>query len=111
MQDPKRSDLPRDFARLSGSGPLKIVRALYHLPSWARLVYRLLKDPRMPWWLKTLPFLAIAYVLCPIDVIPDFIPALGVTDDVGVVFLAISIFFRKAPPAVLEEHVRAISGE
>lgn len=63
-----------------------------------------LRDPRTPaisrWCLRA----AIAYLLSPIDLIPDFIPVLGQLDDVIIVplLLAIARFF--VPAHVLAEH-------
>ena len=49
-------------------------------------VYRLaLKHPRTPWPAKFLLGAAVAYLLSPLDLIPDFIPGLGHLDDVIVV--------------------------
>ncbi len=39
-------------------------------------------DPRLTLLPRLLAFLAIAYALSPLDLIPDFIPVLGVVDDV-----------------------------
>jgi uncharacterized membrane protein YkvA (DUF1232 family) len=45
-------------------------------------VYQLvLTDPRTPWLPKVILSIAIAYLLSPIDLIPDFIPVLGQLDD------------------------------
>ncbi len=41
-------------------------------------------DPRTPAWAKAAIGAAIAYVIAPLDAIPDFIPVAGWTDDIGV---------------------------
>jgi len=38
-------------------------------------------DPRVPWHAKLLAVMIAAYALSPIDLIPDFIPMLGLLDD------------------------------
>ena len=58
-------------------------------------------DPTTPLWAKSILAAAIAYVLCPFDAIPDFIPIVGWTDDVGVVGGALS---GAAGACVSEEH-------
>ena len=44
-----------------------------------RLVWRLYFDPRVPLWVKTLPTAAVAYLVWPIDLVPELaIPVVGV---------------------------------
>jgi uncharacterized membrane protein YkvA (DUF1232 family) len=47
-----------------------------------------------PWWVKIVVALGILYLLNPIDLIPDFIPVIGVMDDVALV-LVLSNLVRK----------------
>ncbi|MEF9944473.1 MAG: YkvA family protein [Burkholderiaceae bacterium] len=60
-------------------------------------------DPRTPWIVKLLVFAAVAYALSPIDLIPDFIPVLGLLDDLVILPLLISLAIRLTPPAVLAD--------
>jgi uncharacterized membrane protein YkvA (DUF1232 family) len=46
----------------------------------------------MPPWLRLVLLAALAYVISPIDLAPDFIPVLGWADDIGVIALAIYLF-------------------
>jgi len=49
-------------------------------------VYRLvLKHPQTPWIAKLFLGLAVAYLLLPFDLIPDFIPVIGQLDDVVII--------------------------
>jgi len=69
-----------------------------------------LADPATPAWAKAIIGAAIAYVLCPLDAIPDCIPVLGWTDDLAVLGAAIS---GAARVCITEEHrrkARAILG-
>ena len=50
-------------------------------PLYGRLFLELVRDERVPWSRKVLLGLAAAYVASPIDLIPDFIPVLGLLDD------------------------------
>lgn len=44
-----------------------------------------LKRPEVSVWAKVIAFVAVAYALSPIDLIPDFIPVLGYLDDLIIV--------------------------
>jgi uncharacterized membrane protein YkvA (DUF1232 family) len=54
-------------------------------------LWPLLRDPRIPLWAKAaIPALAAAYVISPVDLIPDFLLGAGQLDDIGVMLLAAS---------------------
>ncbi|GMU62566.1 MAG: hypothetical protein AMXMBFR34_43290 [Myxococcaceae bacterium] len=62
-----------------------------------------LGNPQVPRWRKLLGLLAVAYVVLPVDAVPDVVPIFGWLDDVGVVaavatFLVRDIKRRGAPP-------------
>ena len=46
-------------------------------------------DPKTPRWVQAVLFGALAYFILPSDVIPDFIAALGYTDDAAIMFAAL----------------------
>src|SRR5205085_309823 len=75
-----------------------------------RLVGRLLKDTRVPTYLKVLPFAPILYFLFPLDVIPDLIPVIGQMDDLGVLMVALQAFVMLVPQYVVDEHRDDIAG-
>jgi len=74
----------------------------------AQLAWRLLWDQRVPLWTKFIPPLAMAYVLFPIDLIPDVALGLGQLDDVAVLLIGVKLFIELAPPDVVHEHLRAL---
>jgi uncharacterized membrane protein YkvA (DUF1232 family) len=62
------------------------------------------RDPRCPWYARAVGLLVTAYALSPIDLIPDFIPVLGLLDDVILVPLGLWLFVRLLPAGLFEEH-------
>ena len=66
-------------------------------------VYLAAKDPRTPWYAKVVAICTVAYMLSPIDLIPDFIPILGYLDDVIIVPAGVALAIRLIPAEVLEE--------
>jgi uncharacterized membrane protein YkvA (DUF1232 family) len=63
----------------------------------ARQLWFALRHPAAPTWLKVGTAFIVLYVLSPIDLIPDFIPLLGVMDDVVLVPLAIRFLLKRLP--------------
>ncbi|MBI1745375.1 MAG: DUF1232 domain-containing protein [Acidobacteria bacterium] len=78
--------------------------ALQLIPSLLRLLYRLLRDDRVSPGDKLIVAAAIAYVLLPFDVIPDFIPFFGQVDDIYVVALALLRLLHHSDESVLREN-------
>lgn len=76
-----------------------------------RVLYLALKDPRMPWYARIFAALVVAYALSPIDLIPDFIPVLGLLDDLLLVPAGIYLVMKMVPDEVLEEHRQKIRSE
>lgn len=84
------------------------------LLAWARTlkrqtltVYFAARDPRMPWIPRVVALGVAAYALSPIDLIPDFIPVLGLLDDLLIVPLGIALVIRLTPRSVLDDVRRA----
>ncbi len=73
-----------------------------------RLVYYLVRDPEVPFYLKLLPFTAVLYALFPFDLLPDFAPIVGQLDDVTALLVGAKVFIELAPPAVVARHMQRI---
>lgn len=81
--------------------------------SWPQLVKKLkmeinilievYRDPRIPWYTRALLAVLLAYMLSPLDLIPDFIPVLGYLDDVILIPLLIFLVLKLTPGYVIEE--------
>ena len=80
------------------------------LVSQARLTWRLLREPRVPLLTKSVPVLAAAYVISPLDFIPDVLPLIGEIDDVAVILIAIGVFIKLCPSGAVDFHRSAIAG-
>ena len=62
-----------------------------------------LKHPNLPWAARLVVLVAVGYALCPIDLIPDFIPGLGLLDDLVILPLLILLAVKLTPPGLLDE--------
>ncbi|MFC7735871.1 YkvA family protein [Roseomonas sp. GCM10028921] len=62
------------------------------------------RDHRTPWYARALALAIAAYALSPIDLIPDFIPVLGLLDEAILLPLAIRLAIRLIPQALMAEH-------
>ena len=62
-----------------------------------------LRHPDTPMLAKIFLGLAIAYVLMPFDLIPDFIPVIGQLDDLVVVPLLVYVALKMIPELVMSE--------
>jgi uncharacterized membrane protein YkvA (DUF1232 family) len=62
-----------------------------------------LGDARVPWYAKALAVIVVAYAVCPIDLIPDFIPVLGLLDDLIIIPAGMYLVFRLVPAEVMDE--------
>jgi len=75
----------------------------------ARLVWRLLRDPEVPSWLKMIPPATLLYLLFPIDFLPDLAPGLGQLDDIAVILLGVKLFIELCPQDIVRRHLREMS--
>ena len=78
--------------------------ALRLLPDVIRLVRRLASDRSLPRGVRIRLWLLLAYLLSPIDLVPDFVPVLGYADDVVVVAWALRSVVRRAGREALIRH-------
>ena len=81
-----------------------VIHYIRQLPNFLRLLYGLITDPRVAVVDKLFVFGAIAYIITPVDLIPDFIPFLGEVDDVYLLVLALQRLISNAGRTVLLDH-------
>ena len=70
----------------------------------AHAVWLVARDPRTPWPARLLCLLIAAYALSPIDLIPDFIPVIGLLDDALLIPAGIWLVGRLLPAGLMDEH-------
>ena len=63
--------------------------------SFGSKLYRYMKDPRVSRWKKAAGVAALAYLVLPIDAVPDVIPMVGWLDDIGVLSAAAMFVTRE----------------
>lgn len=63
-------------------------------------------DPQTPAKAKALLLAALAYFVLPADLLPDFIPGLGFTDDLAVIVAAVSMVREHMTPLHRQRAVR-----
>ena len=90
----------RWLARLRSGANLARIRV--HLIA----LWMLFRHPQTPRAAKWVAIAVIAYAVSPIDLIPDFIPVLGLLDDVIIVPLGIALAVRLTPRPLWEQMLR-----
>ena len=96
-----KKGLRRKFTDLIKRASKNVVRQVLTL-------FVMLKDPNVPKWVKVSIVGALGYLICPIDLYPDFLPC-GYTDDIAIIALLlaeISIYHTMAIKAQVAELMR-----
>jgi uncharacterized membrane protein YkvA (DUF1232 family) len=75
-----------------------------------KLIVRLIGDRRVNPWLKVIPVAGLAYLISPLDIIPDImLPVIGELDDAAILWLTNYLFIELCPPEIVAEHVKALN--
>lgn len=110
MSDSVRPDEvipPNGGSRVGGAGvqlrslALDVVQLV---PNLVKLLTRLMKDPRVPRRSKLMIGGLVAYLVSPIDLVPDFLPGVGRVDDVLIAVFVINHLIDRAGEDVVLEH-------
>jgi len=67
------------------------------------VLWFILKDPRTPWYSRVIAGAAVGYVLSPVQLIPSFIPFIGLMDDVAVLSAGMALVRWLTAAAVLQD--------
>ena len=82
----------------------KMGEYLFLLPDFFILVCRLAVDKRVPTKQKLMAGGIIAYVIMPLDIIPDFIPLIGHVDDLVLVVMGLNMILNEIDAKVLADN-------
>jgi uncharacterized membrane protein YkvA (DUF1232 family) len=74
-----------------------------HIYMEARVLYFVLKNPRARWYERLVAACSVGYFFSPIQLIPNFIPVIGLADDVLVLLLGAKLLRKITPPELLAE--------
>jgi uncharacterized membrane protein YkvA (DUF1232 family) len=81
-----------------------VIEAALLLPNIVKLLSRLLRDRRVPMRRKAFIGAVLAYVISPVDLIPDFVIGIGRLDDLVLVSLAIDHLMSGAGEDIVRSH-------
>ncbi len=77
----------------------------------ARVLWYALQHPQSPRWLKLGAVGMVAYLLSPIDLIPDVLPVLGMVDDLVLIPMAMRWLLGRLPSSIRDYAERRARGE
>src|SRR5918912_2590280 len=66
-------------------------------------LYLAYRHPKTPWYAKLFAALIVGYIFSPIDPIPDFIPGVGLLDEMMIVPIGILMAAKMIPRQVMKE--------
>ncbi|HEY9515046.1 MAG TPA: YkvA family protein [Gemmatimonadaceae bacterium] len=110
-EDPPRPRAPHRANRVAG--PARVTRAAHkrtvvgtirQIPAYLRLLAGLITDGRVSRIDKLLVAGAVAYIVMPLDLVPDFIPFLGQVDDIYLLVLSLQRLISHAGLVVVVDH-------
>ena len=73
-------------------------------------VFLALKAKETPVLAKVVAFLTVAYVLSPVDLVPDFIPVLGCLDDLLILPALVALTVKLIPKDIFERYRQEAEG-
>jgi uncharacterized membrane protein YkvA (DUF1232 family) len=85
---------------------MKFLRAIVHnIKVQAHATWLCARDTDLGWGPRLLALLIAGYALSPIDLIPDFIPIIGLIDDALLIPLGIWLFRKIVPPEIFARNI------
>jgi uncharacterized membrane protein YkvA (DUF1232 family) len=85
---------------------MKFLRAIVHnIKVQAHATWLCARDAELGWGARLFALLIAGYALSPIDLIPDFIPVIGLLDDAILIPLGIWLFRKIVPPEIFARNI------
>jgi uncharacterized membrane protein YkvA (DUF1232 family) len=81
-----------------------VMHVIQQIPAYVRLLLGLMRDSRVSRFDRFMVVAAAAYIISPLDFIPDFIPFLGEVDDVFLLMLALQRLVENTGRRVLMDY-------
>lgn len=81
----------------------RLTRRVRQLKAETLALYFAARHPLTPWAARLLVAVAVGYALSPIDLIPDFIPVLGLLDELVLLPILLWLALRMIPPGVMAD--------
>jgi uncharacterized membrane protein YkvA (DUF1232 family) len=72
--------------------------------------WKMAQDPRTPKIVRVMIYGGIAYTMMPIDLVPDWIPGIGLLDDAAILPSLIALALVLTPKEVKSDHRRPVLG-
>lgn len=79
---------------------------LRRLRDYVRLYSSLMRDPRVPARARSAPWIALAYLVFPLDIVPDLLPVIGQLDDLLVIGMLFWLAASGIADGLYAEHRR-----
>jgi len=89
--------------------PRRVGGFVTHLPSFVRVFYRLMNDPRVSPLAKLVPPLGLLLLFTPPALELDFVPLVGELDWLLMIFITLKVFLWLCPSEVVREHVARVA--
>src|ERR687898_519634 len=77
---------------------------VFALPDIAKLLWKVVRDKRVSPLVRGGLVATAAYLVLPVDVVPDWIPVLGQLDDVVLLTVGVRTLLRRVPEPIVREH-------
>lgn len=83
-----------------------LAKIAHNIKVQAHTVWLCAGDPALGWPLRIFALIIAGYALSPIDLIPDFIPVIGLLDDAILIPAGIWLFCKLVPPEIYARNLK-----